>query len=68
VDLIIDLGQKLIPVELKSSRTMASDFFNGLKYWLSLKGNSQDTGFLVYAGEENYRREGIHVKSWYECS
>lgn len=68
IDLIIDMGQKLVPVEIKSSYTIASDFFEGIKYWLSLKGNVQKTGVLVYAGKEHYKREGLSVKAWCECS
>ena len=68
IDLIIDMGQKLFPVEIKSSYTIASDFFDGIKYWLSLKGNIQKTGALVYAGNEHYKREGMSVKAWYDCS
>ncbi len=68
VDLILDLGQMLIPLEIKSSRTVAPDFFDGLKYWLSLKGNQEKTGILVYAGDESYKREGFYVKGWHECS
>ena len=68
VDLIIDLGQKVIPVEMKSSRTIASDFFNGLRYWLSLKGNTQTSGVLIYGGEERSKRDDISVKPWFDCS
>ncbi len=68
VDLIVDFGQKLIPVEIKSSNTIASDFFSGLKFWMSLKGNTQKTSFLIYAGDEHYKREGVYIKAWHECS
>ena len=33
VDIIIDMGDRLIPVETKSAQTVASDFFDGLAYW-----------------------------------
>lgn len=68
VDLIIDLGNKVIPVEMKSSRTIASDFFKGLRYWLSLKGNTQTSGVLIYGGIELNKRDNIIVKPWYKCS
>jgi len=68
VDLIIDLGQNVLPVEVKSSRTIASDFFDGLRYWLSLKGNPQTIGVLIYAGGERSKRDNFYVKPWYDCS
>lgn len=68
IDLLIDLGRNLIPVEIKSARTVAADFFNGLKYWMSLKGNTAKEGILVYGGEESYDRERFRVKAWHTCS
>ena len=43
--------------------TVAGDFFNGLRYWMSLKGNKAKDGILVYGGDESYDREGFHVKA-----
>jgi len=68
IDLIIDTGQKLIPIEIKSSRTIVADFFDGLRYWLLLKGNPQTTGILIYAGDEPSKRENFSVMPWYDCS
>jgi uncharacterized protein len=68
IDLIIDTGKKLIPGEIKSSQTLASDFFDGLRYWLSLKGNPQTTGILIYAGGERSKRDNFSVMPWYDCS
>jgi len=68
VDLIVDFGRNLIPVEIKSAKTVAPDFFNGLKYWMSLKGNATRDGILVYGGEESQDREGIRVRAWHSCS
>lgn len=68
IDLVIDLGRSHIPVEIKSARTVASDFFDGLKYWMSLKGNTAKKGMLVYGGDESYDREGVQVRAWHRCS
>lgn len=68
IDLLIDLGRTLLPVEIKSGKTVAADFFNGLKYWMSLKGNTAKEGILVYGGAESYEREGFHIKAWHTCS
>jgi Predicted ATPase (AAA+ superfamily) len=68
VDLIIDLGRTVVPVEIKSAKTIATDFFRGLRYWMSLPGNSSKDGILVYGGEKGYNREGIQVRPWHTCS
>lgn len=64
VDFIIDHGQKLIPVEIKSGITVASDFFKNIFYWSKLAGNSAEKGYLIYAGEDNQFRTGINVLGW----
>jgi len=64
VDLLLDLGRRVIPVEVKSGMTVASDSFQGLDYWRKLSGQSQMPGALIYAGDRAYRRQGIVVHPW----
>jgi len=33
VDVVIELGQGLMPVEIKAGKTVARDFFSGLEKW-----------------------------------
>jgi len=68
VDIVIDIGKKLIPVEIKSGETIAETFFNGLRYYMSLKGNTSKTGVLVYGGEHSYKRNNFIVRTWFQCS
>ncbi|MFM7458265.1 MAG: ATP-binding protein [bacterium] len=72
VDLLLDYGDHIEPVEIKSSQTINTDFFKGLKRWLELakqEHNSKDkikkeTSMLIYAGEETYTRSGVKILSW----
>lgn len=64
VDLLLDLGPTLIPIEIKSGMTIASDFFQGLEYWRSLSGDPDAPGALIYAGDQAYRRQGFVVHPW----
>jgi len=66
VDLIIDLGSRRIPVEIKSGMTVASDFFDGLNRYLRLSGDPG--GVLVYGGAESYARGSHRVRAWWTCS
>ena len=68
VDLVIDTGKKLIPVEIKSGETIADSFFNGLRYYMSLKGNISETGVVVYGGDKSYKRDKFVVRTWFQCS
>jgi predicted AAA+ superfamily ATPase len=65
IDVVIDMGRSLIPVEIKSAQTVASDFFNGLKYWRQVSGNSKCPAALVYGGDQSYRRSGVSVYPWF---
>lgn len=63
IDCIIDINGLLLQVEIKSAKTIADDFFEGLKYWRKLaKDNTHP--YLVYNGEENQKRTLANVISW----
>lgn len=64
VDFIIDRGSRMLPVEVKSGETLASDSFKGLKYYRELAGNKSERPVLIYGGGENYIRNDIQVLSW----
>lgn len=64
VDLLIDMGEKLFPIEIKSAQTIANSMFTGLNYWQKL--SRCDDGMLIYGGSESYVRNGIKVRSWNE--
>ena len=65
VDLIVDLGVKLLPIEIKAGQTVTSDYFEDLKWWLGLKKNTQSQGILSCAGEQNYQREQFMIHPWW---
>ena len=64
VDLILDQGDSLIPVEIKSGQTLTRDAFNGLKRWLKLAGDEAGTPVLCYGGDKSYERDGVTVLPW----
>ncbi len=64
VDLIIDKGLEIFPVEMKAGKTINSDFFKGLDYFNTLTGNPTKNGFLVYGGTEIQQRSKGTVLSW----
>lgn len=64
VDLLIENGEKLLPIEIKSGQTVASSMFSGLSYWQHL--SQCEDGMLIYGGSESYTRNGMKVRSWQE--
>ncbi len=64
VDVVIEDGQDLVAVEIKSGQTIAKDFFKGLDHWRGLMGDPAAPAALVYGGDQNVRRRGVMVYSW----
>jgi uncharacterized protein len=64
VDVIIEQGQKLMPVEIKSGTTIARDFFTGLEKWSALAGDLSFSPTLIYGGADTYQHKGINVTGW----
>ena len=65
VDLLIEEGTSLIPLEVKSAQTVASDFFDNLNYWRAVSGDETAPAALVYGGETAFKRSGVFVYPWY---
>jgi predicted AAA+ superfamily ATPase len=65
VDVLVDVPDGILPVEVKAGRTVASDAFGGLRYWLSLSGDREGPGVLVYGGDDGYERAGLTVRPWF---
>ncbi|OGT67268.1 MAG: AAA family ATPase [Gammaproteobacteria bacterium RIFCSPHIGHO2_12_FULL_45_9] len=62
IDILLSRGEELIPIEVKSSQTITSDFLKGLGYWQDLTHNQE--AYLVYAGDINQRRTQATCLSW----
>jgi hypothetical protein len=64
IDLLLDHGGRLLPVEIKSARTINNHFFDGLKYFQPISGASPLDSYLVYGGDEVQQRSIANVLSW----
>lgn len=64
IDLIADQGGKMMPIEIKSGKTLNRDFFSGLEKWSALAGDRAFSPALVYGGNENLVRKDVRVFGW----
>ncbi len=64
VDVLIDSGKRLLPIEIKSGQTVASDSTEGLDYWRTLAGDSAGPAALIYGGDQSYVRHDVAFHSW----
>lgn len=66
IDVIADRGDLLLPIEIKSGATIASDWFVNLQKWLDLAASVAGKPTLVYGGRVRQSRKGIDVLPWNE--
>ncbi|HEX9024433.1 MAG TPA: ATP-binding protein [Geobacteraceae bacterium] len=61
VDLVIEAGPDVVPVEIKSGATIAEDFFKGLTHFSARLSQPPPASYLVYGGAEKQKRSGVTV-------
>jgi hypothetical protein len=49
VDLLIKSGNKLLPIEIKSGKTVTNEYFRGILFWNKITQTSG--GYIVYGGD-----------------
>ena len=80
VDLLIEEGGALYPMEMKSGATVGGDMLDTLLRWCRLSGGFEGKGeggeekegesagvrpILVYGGNDAYERRGVAVRPWF---
>ena len=68
VDVVIEQGEQLMPMEIKSGQTFNADFLTGINKWMKIAGDAALTPQLIYGGSENMTRNGVEVRSWKQIS
>ncbi|MDP3478647.1 MAG: DUF4143 domain-containing protein [Desulfoprunum sp.] len=64
VDLLLDDGISLKPVEIKSGQTIVPDFLVSLKKWCELSGNPDRPAALVYGGDRELTNGNVAIIPW----
>ena len=64
VDLVMQNGHSLIPVEIKSSQTWHSSFLKGIRYFKNLLGERVEKGTVIYGGEANRTTDDYMLRSY----
>lgn len=65
IDLLLENGDALQPVEIKSGETIASDFFDSLKKWGALSGRGNQPAWLIYGGDREMQQGHIMIIPWH---
>ncbi len=67
VDVIIETIGKLIPLEIKSGKTITTDFFKGLSYFEKITQDNDLDNFIIYGGQNIQKRKNTSVYGWQEA-
>ena len=68
IDVVLDQGTRLGPVELKSGETLNPDFFKGLHRWKKFSKDTKSPAYLIYGGKEKLTQHGIQAVPWNRVS
>ncbi|MBW6480879.1 MAG: ATP-binding protein [Bacteroidales bacterium] len=67
VDILIEQNNNLLPVEIKSGKTITGEFFNGLNYWRKISGTGR--GVVIYSGEQiQTYSDGNQIIPWFSIN
>jgi len=64
IDVVIDNAGQLTPIEIKSGKTLNSDFFESLNFFKAIAGEKASRPQLIYGGDTRQERSGVDVWSW----
>jgi len=64
IDLLVESSGALLPIEIKSGQTIASDYFTNLKRWQALAGQPDSAAWLIYGGDKELMRENVSIVPW----
>lgn len=66
IDLVLEHGEQLLPIEIKSGATIAADFTDNLKKWTQLSGNPKQQSWLIYGGDQRFASGTTEIIPWRE--
>lgn len=64
IDLLIEKPEQTIPIEIKSSKTLNSSFYTGLRYYNKLSDQDPSKGILFYGGDQTFNSQKGKTISW----
>ena len=64
IDVIVEQGNKLQAIEIKSAQTITPQFMSGLNKWVAIAGDAALPPQLIYGGMETMTRNGVQILSW----
>jgi hypothetical protein len=60
MDILLEQGPTLTPVEIRSGSTVASDFFSSIDDWRRITGQADSEAWLIYGGDRRHAWRAGH--------
>jgi len=64
IDIVHERGQKVVPMEVKSGATVASDWFDSLRRWSRQAKQASARGHLIYGGTTAWNHSVADILPW----
>lgn len=64
IDCLLVDGEKIIPVEIKSGKTISTSYFDNFKYWKSVAPATEHPELVVYGGDQSMQISTGSLVSW----
>jgi hypothetical protein len=63
---VLGCNSKLLPIEIKASKTYSPGLKSNILSWLNLKNNTSEKGLVIYRGENVIgKRSVVSVIPWW---
>ena len=66
IDCLLVEGESIVPVEIKSGKTITNSYFNNLKFWYQLVNKNKQQGYVVFGGDQSMQTSTGSFISWRE--
>jgi uncharacterized protein len=60
----LDLGGRLLPIEIKSGRTFSPDFYKNIDWWRQIVDLPIADSLVVYGGDQDWETESGKLVNW----
>jgi len=68
IDCLLVDGEKIVPIEIKSGKTISNSYFDNLEYWHQLVATPKEQGYVVYGGDQSLQTSAGSFVSWRELN
>ena len=64
IDCMVELGDRLVPIEIKSGTTVTADYWKEIGYWRNVSRQRSGQAYVVHGGAAEQQRAGATVMGW----